>query len=178
MANSKCIGNIRKFTETGAIGGKKLLIVLKEDINNDNTIEKDSDRFLIAEVEYIKRTKKGELSDLVFVNDDQEFPTDLDDPDYDEMEVFEIVDDKTGGEVLPTYKQLALWLAEDYDHAILRLDGTVFTYLPYNINKSYDQVEGITKYNNNLEDDNGWKDISKFIENEDRTCDEHWKIVR
>jgi len=178
MSNSKCIGNIRKFTETGDIGGERLLVVLKDDINDDNTLEKDVDRFLLAEVEYIKRNKKGELSALVFVDENEEFPCDMDDTAISEMEVFEVVDDKPDSISLPTYKQLALWLSEGFDRAVLRLDGTVIMSLDYDINKSYDQVEGITKYTADLDNDNAWRDISKFIEDEDSDADEYWKIVK
>jgi len=178
MANKSRIGLIRKFTKTGNIGGAKLLIVIEDDINDDNTLEKDTDRFLIANVDYIKRNKQGELNSIVFTDDETEYPYDMSDLSVGEMEVFEIIEDKVDEHPIPTCKQLALWLREEYGRAVLTEDGLVIMTLAYNINVADEKVNRIVKYTDDLDNDKAWKDISEFFEDQVSSGDEYWKIVK
>ena len=181
MAKDKVLGYVRRFTETGDIGGKELLIATPDDIetgskSKEQHLMKYDDRFLMTKVDFIKRNKDGDLKSIVLSDDEEELPEELKDKDIDELEVYEVIKINKEKE-LPSYITVAMWLNEEQMRAVVTTDGTVFMSLPFNIRDADKPVEHIEKYTNNLCDSESWKDIYEFIGDQVESSDEYWIVV-
>jgi hypothetical protein len=173
---SKCLGTIKKFNETGALMDKTLLLIKKdhiEDTDDGCVAEDNQDYVLETKFAFVQRNMKGNLVTVALSDPDEELPSDLADADWDELELYEVID-KTSRTSAPTYRELADWILDGEYRVLLDRNSMVRHTLDYKLSEADKPANDIVKYNEDFRSDEGWEDIMD-LQNDEETG--YWKIA-
>jgi len=171
----KCLGTIRKFTETGALMDKTLLLIKKDNIEDGDDgriVDDDQDFVLETKFAFVQRNMRGNLVAVALSDPDEELPTDLADADWDELELYEVID-KASRASAPTYRELADWILNGEYRVVLDRNDMVHHTLDYKLSEADHPANDIVKFSEDFRSDEGWEDIMN-MQNDEETG--YWKI--